>query len=95
MLMLPRGETKNKRSHGAIAAWMGDNATVSEPDETGVFRIDLESPDRDTALSHAWNAVGGSGTADHVMLLDDDDLPERWRPHAGKPRAGSAADQPN
>jgi hypothetical protein len=91
MLMLPRGETKNKRSHGQIAAWMGENSNVTEPDETGVFQIELDSPDIGAAIQHAWNAVGGSGTGDHVMLLATDDLPEEWQDMAGKPRGQTAA----
>jgi hypothetical protein len=91
MLMLPRGETKNKRSHGQIAAWMGENATVTEPDENGIFEIEMETADMEEAIQHAWNAVGGSGTGDHVMLLATDDLPESWQVHAARPPGQPAA----
>ena len=91
MLMLPRGETKNQRSHAGIAAWMGPNSNVSEPDERGVFQIDLEAADLEAAREHCWNAVGGSGTADHVALLEHPDLPEHWHARAKKPRGAPAA----
>jgi len=85
MLMLPRGEVKNARSFASIVEWMGDRASVSEPDESGVFQIALESEDLDEALTHAWNSVGGSGTGDHVFLLKTDELPENWHIKARTP----------
>jgi hypothetical protein len=85
MIMLPRGEVKNQRSFSSIVQWMGQAATVSEPDESGVFQIELDAGDEEEALTHAWNAVGGSGTGDHVFLLLTDELPDSWQVKARKP----------
>jgi|GEM_PF-4213405 len=85
MLMLPRGEVKNQRSFGSIVEWMGQMATVTDPDESGVFQIELEADDLESAITHAWNSVGGSGTGDHVFLLQTDDLPQSWHVKSRKP----------
>jgi hypothetical protein len=86
MVLLERGETKNKRSYERYAETLGEAAQVSEPDERGVFAVVLDMPDEEAALKRAWNAVAVSQTTDNITLLDRDDLPEGWRHLAGPPR---------
>jgi hypothetical protein len=86
MVLLERGETKNKRSHERFAQVLGEAASVGEPDARGVFEVELDVADEDAALRRAWNAVAVSLTTDNIVLLDRPDLPEEWRHLAGPPR---------
>jgi hypothetical protein len=86
MVLLERGETKNKRSYERFVETLGEAAQVSEPDERGVFEVELDMPDEEAALRRAWNGVAVSLTTDNIKLLDHPDLPEDWRHLAGPPR---------
>jgi hypothetical protein len=59
-----------------------DHADVGEPDELGMFEIELEAEDQEAALRTVWNAVAATGVDDHILFLDHPDLPEHWRPRA-------------
>jgi hypothetical protein len=85
MVMLPRGETKNARSLEHLAGALPEDAVGTNPDEDGVFEVELEAADIDAARHRVWNAVSVAGINEHVMLLDDDDLPDEWRAHARLP----------
>ena len=86
MVLLERGETKNKRSYERFAGVLGEAARVGEPNERGVFEVELDMPDEEAALQRAWNAIAVSLTTDNIVLLDRPDLPEQWRHLAGPPR---------
>lgn len=91
MFMKPRGPERDRRSLTAFASALGENVTGTDPDEANVFEIELEAEDLEDALQRISIAIGVSGTNDHVLFLEDPDLPEAWHPHAGKPRAKPAA----
>ena len=84
MLMLhlgtPRDEEARERLSGALP-----DAQVGEPDDVGVFDIELEAEDREQALRRIWDAVAASATDDHIAFLEHPDLPEHWRPMSRRP----------
>ena len=86
MLLLPRGEVKDKRSMERLTSLLGDAATVGEPDERRVFAIEIEADDLDAARHRVWNAVAVSGTTDNIKILDSPDLPDAWRPMSAPAR---------
>jgi len=69
-----------------LAEALPENAEVSEPDEIGVFEVELDADDREDSLMQIWNAVAASGTDDHVVFLEHPDLPDHWRPKSGAPQ---------
>jgi hypothetical protein len=85
MLMLHFGTPRDRRARDELAAALPD-ATVGEPDEVGVFEIELEADDFEDALHRVWNAVAASATDDHIVFLEHPDIPEHWRPRTGRPR---------
>jgi hypothetical protein len=92
MFMKPRGPERDGRSLKSFASALGEGVTGTDPDEANVFEVELEAEDLEAALQSISIAIGVSGTNDHILFLEDPELPEEWRPHAGKPRAKSAAD---
>jgi hypothetical protein len=78
LLLLPRGEVKDKRSLERLTALVGDLATVGEVDERRVFTIEIEAEDLEAARNRVWNAVNVSITADNIKLLAHPDLPAHW-----------------
>jgi hypothetical protein len=86
MLLLQRGEVKDKRSMERLASLLGDAATVGEPDERRIFEIAIDATDLDEARHRVWNAVAVSGTTDNIKLLELPDMPEEWRPMAAPAR---------
>jgi hypothetical protein len=86
MLLLPRGEVKDKRSMERHAALLGDAATMGEADERRVFVIEIEATDLEEARNRVWNAVAVSGTTDNIKLLDTPELPDAWRAMAAPAR---------
>jgi hypothetical protein len=91
MVLLQRGEVKNKRSLERLASALGDDAAGTQPDETtGVFEIEIEADDLDGAMQRVWNAVAASATIDNIVFLEQPDMPEQWRHLAGRPRRGQA-----
>jgi len=88
MLMLHSGTPRDQEARAHLAAALPE-AKVGEPDEVGVFEIELEADDLEDALRRVWDAVAASGTDDHIVFLEHPQLPEHWRPYSGS--AGSSA----
>jgi hypothetical protein len=85
MLMLHFGTPRDRRARAELAAALPADATVGEPDEIGVFEIELGADDLEDALHRVWNAVAASATDDHIVFLEHPDIPEHWRPRTGRP----------
>jgi hypothetical protein len=86
MLLLHGGTPKDVESRERLAEALPEDADVSEPDEIGIFEVELAAEDREDSLMKVWNAVAASGTDDHIVFLEHPDLPEHWRPKSGSPR---------
>jgi hypothetical protein len=86
MLLMHGGTPKDLESRESLAEALPQDAEVGEPDELGVFEIDLEADDQEDALRTVWNAVAASGTDDHILFLEHPDLPEHWRPKSESPQ---------
>jgi hypothetical protein len=86
MLLIHGGTPKDRECRERLAEALPDDAVVGEPDELGVFEIELDAEDREDSLTKVWNAVAASGTDDHILFLEHADLPEHWRPVSGAPQ---------
>ena len=86
MIMLHYGTPRDRRAREELAAALGDDATVGEADDVGVFEIELEAADFEDALHRIWNAVAASATDDHIAFLEHPDIPEHWRPRSATAR---------
>ena len=84
MLMLHFGTPRDQQARAELAAALPD-AKVGEPDEVGVFEIELEAADLEDALQRVWDAVAASGADDHIVFLEHPDLPQHWRLVSGRP----------
>jgi hypothetical protein len=84
MLLMHGGTAKDLECRERLAKAL-PTAEVSEPDELGVFEIELEAQDRDDALMKVWNAVAASGTDDHIVFLEHPEIPEHWRHKSASP----------
>jgi len=84
MLTLHPGTPRDEEAREQLAAAL-PGATVGEPDETGVFEIELDAGDQEQALERIWNAIAASGTDDHIIFLEHPELPEHWRERSGRP----------
>jgi hypothetical protein len=84
MLMLHFGTPRDQAARQQLAAAL-PGASVSAPDDVGVFEVTLDSEDREAALRRVWDAVAASGTDDHIVFLEHPDLPERWRALSRRP----------
>lgn len=84
MFMVHFGTPRDQSARAELAAALPD-ATVGEPDDVGVFDVELEARDRDDALQRVWDAVAASGTDDHLVFLEHPDLPEHCRERSGGP----------
>ncbi len=89
MLMLHFGTPRDQQARANLASALPD-AKVGEPDEVGVFEIELEAEDLEEALRTVWDAVAASGTDDHIAFLEHPHLPQHWRPFSGRPAAGES-----
>ena len=87
MLLIHGGTPKDLESRERLAEALPDDADVGEPDDLGVFEIELEAEDQEDALLMVWNAVAASGTDDHILFLEHPQLPEHWRPKSGSPQS--------
>jgi hypothetical protein len=47
-----------------------DDAVVGEPDDLGVFEIELDADDQEDALTKVRDSVAASGTDDHILFLE-------------------------
>ena len=86
MLLMHGGTPKDLESREHLAEALPDDAVVGDPDELGVFEIELDAGDQEDALMKVWNAVAASGTDDHIVFLEHPELPEHWRPKSGSPQ---------
>jgi hypothetical protein len=84
MFMLHSGTPRDQSARAELSAALPE-AAVGEPDDTGVFEIELDAGDFEDALQRVWNAVAASGTDDHIVFLEHPELPEHWRPRSGGP----------
>jgi hypothetical protein len=84
MLTLHPGTPRDEEAREQLAAAL-PGATVSEPDELGVFEIELDAGDEEQALQQIWDAIAASGTDDHIIFLEHPELPEHWRSRSGRP----------
>jgi hypothetical protein len=88
MLMLHPGTPRDHEAREQLAAVLPD-AEVGQPDEAGVFEIEIDAGDQEKALERIWDAVAESGTDDHIMFLEHSELPEHWRQFSGRPGGDS------
>jgi hypothetical protein len=86
MLLIHGGTPKDLESRERLAEALPDDAVIAEPDELGVFEIELDGDDQEDALRKVWNGVAASGTDDHILFLEHPELPEHWRLKSGSPR---------
>jgi hypothetical protein len=86
MLMLHLGTPRDREAREQLAAALSD-AEVGEPDELGVFEVEVDAEDLEAALQRVWDGVAASGTDDHIVFLEHPELPEHWRARAGSPSA--------
>lgn len=85
MLLLHGGSPRDQEAREQLAAALGPDAKVGEPDETGTFDITVAAEDEEEALSQVWDAVAASGSDDHIVFLEHPELPEHWRPRSARP----------
>jgi hypothetical protein len=90
MLMLHSGTPRDRQARAELAAALPE-AEVGEPDEVGVFEVELEAEDLEDALRRVWDAVAASGTDDHIVFLEHPYLPEHWRSFSGTPEQNPSA----
>ncbi len=84
MFMLHFGSPRDQTAREELAAALPE-ATVGEPDDVGVFDVEVEADSLEDALQEVWDAVAASGTDDHLVFLEHPDLPEHWRERSGAP----------
>lgn len=84
MLLMHRNTPRDLEAREELAAALPD-ATVGQPDELGVFEVELEAEDQESALQRVWDAVAASGTDDHILFMEHPELPEHWRRLSGSP----------
>jgi hypothetical protein len=84
MFMLHFGSPRDQTAREELAAALPE-ATVGEPDDVGVFDVEVEADSIEDALQEVWDAVAASGTDDHLVFLEHPDLPEHWRERSGAP----------
>jgi hypothetical protein len=82
MLLMHRNTPRDLEAREQLAATLPD-ATVGQPDDLGVFEIELDAEDQEAALQKVWDAVSASGTDDHILFLEHPELPEHWRRYSG------------
>jgi hypothetical protein len=87
MLLLHVGTPRDLDAREELADALPDDAEVSEPDDVGAFEIALDADDEEAALQSVWDAIGASGTDDHIVFLEHPDLPEHWRHRSAGPQA--------
>jgi hypothetical protein len=85
MQLLARGARADAAREALASALAG--ARVGQPDDTGIFEVELESDDREAALGAVWNAVAAAGADDEIAFAEHPSLPEHWRHLARAPRA--------
>ena len=84
LLMLHFGTPRDQEARGQLAAALPAGSEVADPDEVGVFEVNVDADDYEQALNIVWDAVAASGTDDHIVFLEHPDLPEHWRARSGR-----------
>jgi hypothetical protein len=85
-LITQHGQTpRDQQAREQLAAALPSGATVSDLDSDGAFAVTVQAGDLDAALTIVWDAVGASGTDDHLLFLEHADLPEHWRSRSRQP----------
>lgn len=56
---------------------------VPEPDDVGIFEVQVEAADFDGALQKAWDAMAAAGADDHLAFAEHPDVPEHWKARDG------------
>lgn len=84
MLMLHERSPHDREAREQLVAAL-PTAQISEPDDVGIFEIELDADDQEQALQRVWDAVGASGTDDHIVFLEHPELPEHWRSRSRGP----------
>ena len=87
MLLLHPSTPRDDEAREQLADALPEDADVREPDEVGVFEIEVEADDLEEALQTVWDAIAASGADDHIVFLEHPDLPEHWRHRSGSPQA--------
>ena len=85
MLLLHPGTPRDAVARAPLAAARPAGAEGGVAADVGVFERALDAADEAAALQAVWDAVGASGTDDHVVFLEHPDLPEHWRHRSGRP----------
>jgi len=70
MLLMHGGTPKDLECRGRLAEVLPNDAVVGEPDDLGVFEIELDADDQEDALRKVWDGVAASGTDDHILFLE-------------------------
>ena len=78
MLLLHGDSPRDLEARARLAAAL-PGAEIGEPDDLGVFEVEVEADNLEGALGRVWDAVAASGTDDHVLFLEHPELPEHWR----------------
>lgn len=84
MLTLHPGTPRDAEARRQLALALS-GAEITEPDEVGVFEIDIEAQDQEAALLRVWDAVAAAGVDDHIAFLEHSDVPEHWRHRTRRP----------
>jgi hypothetical protein len=87
MLLMHGTTPRDLEARAQLAEALPPDATVTEPDDAGVFEVEIDADDEEAALQAVWDAVAASGTDDHIVFLEHPDLPEHWRRYSGSPAA--------
>ena len=87
MLLIHGGTPKDLECRERLAEALPEDAVVGEPDDLGVFEIELGADGQEDALSKVWDGVAASGTDDHILFLEHPELPEHWRPKSDSPQS--------
>jgi hypothetical protein len=61
------------------------DATVGEPDETGVFEVEIEAESFENALERVWDGVAAGGADDDMAFAEHPEIPEHWRHRVASP----------
>jgi nitrate reductase NapAB chaperone NapD len=72
MLLRHYPSPRDEEARAQLAAELPD-AEISQPDDDGVFDIVLDAEDEDQALERVFDAIGASGTDDHLTILEHPD----------------------
>lgn len=75
-----RGTPRDERARRDVAAVVEpEGGTVTEPDEFGIFEVELGTETWEQALLKVIDAVAAAGGDDHLLIAEHPDVPEHWR----------------